>query len=57
MSVGRTWVISSFQAGRDMELPVISSAKMCSSRIPNSCRMWSCVSKFRVASSVLLTLA
>ena len=40
-----------------MELPVISSLKMWPSRIPNSWRMRSWASKFRVVSSVLLTLA
>ena len=36
VSLSCSFVISSFHAGRDMELPVISSARMCSSRIPNS---------------------
>ena len=53
----RIWSISTFQPVQDMELPVISSVKMCSSRIPNSWRTWGWVSGFRVASPVLLTRA
>ena len=45
MSLGRTMLIRSFQAGRDTELPFYSSAKMYSSRIPNSCRVLIWVSK------------
>ena len=55
--VCRIWFISTFQPVQDMELPVISSVKMCSSRIPNSWRTWGWVSGFRVASPVLLTRA
>ena len=39
MSLGRTTLIRSFQAGRDTGLPVFSSSKMYSSRIPNSSRV------------------
>ena len=57
VSLGQTRVIILFQAGRDMDPLVVSSAKICSSRTPNSWSMCSWVSKFRVAPSVLLTLA
>ena len=40
-----------------MELLVISSVKMRFLLSPNSWMMWSCVSRFRLAASVLLTRA